>query len=279
MPKYASVIGDPIHHSRSPIIHGSWLKTLNIDGVYDAVHVKAEALEDFTKTIRNGERVGANVTMPHKIAVKALCDVLSPSAQAIGAVNTLSMKDGQLFGDNTDAYGFAANLDDQIPHWAKAKTALVLGAGGAARAVLFALQERGIERVILLNRTLATAEALQQEFHNITETGALDTYSQYLPISDLIINTTSLGLGEDKSEGEDAKNPWDFQGVKPTALAADIVYVPLLTPFLKAAQKHNLTTSDGLGMLLHQAVPGFERWFGARPDVTSGLRQTLLDDL
>lgn len=275
MLKHASVIGDPIHHSRSPIIHGSWLKALNIEGVYDAVHVKADELEAFTKTIREGQRVGANVTMPHKIAVKALCDLLSPSAQAIGAVNTLSMKDGQLYGDNTDAYGFAANLDDQIPHWIKAKTALVLGAGGAARAILFALKERGIEKVILLNRTLATAEALKQEFSNITETNTLDQYRHYLPISDVIINTTALGLGEE----EEVKNPWDFQGVKPTALAADIVYVPLLTPFLKAAQDQNLLVSDGLGMLLHQAVPGFERWFGVRPEVNTALRQTILDDL
>lgn len=276
MPKYASVIGDPIKHSRSPLIHGTWLEHYHIDGHYDAVHVTPDDLPAFIQTIRNGERVGANVTLPHKVAVAQLCDELSPSAQAIGAVNTLSMQEGQLFGDNTDAYGFAANLDQQIPNWADAHTALVLGAGGAARAILHALQTRGVENVILLNRTIATAEALAQEFSVVQFIGALQDYQKFLPQIDLIINTTSLGIGKN---GETEPNPWDFNGIKPTALASDIVYVPLITPFLEAAKNEGLAYSDGLGMLLHQATPGFERWFGPKPEVTTELRQAILDDL
>lgn len=276
MLKYASVIGDPIKHSRSPLIHGQWLKEHDIDGIYDAVHVLPDDLEAFVQTIRSGERVGANVTLPHKIEVAALCDVLSPAAKAIGAVNTLSMQGDQLFGDNTDAYGFAANLDDQIPDWRQSHTALVLGAGGAARAVLYALQTNGIENIIVLNRTIATAEALSKEFRAVQFIGALTDYQKFLPQIDLIINTTSIGIAK---EGELAENPWDFTGIKPSALASDIVYVPLMTPFLEAAKKEHLAVSDGLGMLLHQATPGFERWFGQKPNVTSALRQTILDDL
>lgn len=276
MPKYASVIGDPIKHSRSPLIHGQWIKEHGIDATYDAVHVTTEALPDFVNTIRDGTRDGANVTMPHKIAIAALCDVLSPSAKAIGAVNTLSMREGQLYGDNTDAYGFAANLDEQIPNWKNAQTAMVFGAGGAARAVLYALQSRGIASIILLNRTIATAEKLAAEFSAVKTIGPLTDYPKFLSGMDLIINTTSIGIGDD---GQNQDNFWDFKGIKPTALASDIVYVPLMTPFLVAAQQQNLAFSDGLGMLLHQAAPGFERWFGHKPEVTPELRKTILDDL
>ena len=261
----AFVIGHPIAHSRSPLIHGTWLAEHGIDGSYEAIDVSPEALPEFFGLLRSGEFAGGNVTIPHKEAVFALCDTVDPLAEQIGAVNTLVARDGRVHGTNTDYLGFLGNLDAGAPGWSNGlDRALVLGAGGAARAVIVALQSRGIP-IVLLNRTRATADRLAAEFEDIT-VGTLDALADAAPHAGLLVNTTSVGMHGTRFEGLDAA------ALRPDALVTDIVYSPLVTPLLADARARGLRTVDGLGMLLHQAVPGFEAWFGVRPDVTPALR-------
>ena len=265
--KQAFVIGHPIAHSRSPVIHRHWLEKYGIPGSYEAIDVAPEALPRFIDRVRGGEVVGGNVTIPLKELVFPLCDNFKLLARTIGAVNTLVAQDGRITGFNTDYMGFLGNLDQQVPGWsAGLHEAVVLGAGGAARAVLVALAERGVGTVHVLNRTLAKAEAIAREFEGPVRAGRLDSLAALLPRCGLLVNTTSIGM---HGTGFD---DLPLQYLPARAIVTDLVYVPLETRLLRAARAHRLRAVDGLGMLLHQAVPGFEAWFGVRPQVTAELR-------
>jgi shikimate dehydrogenase len=270
----ACVIGWPIKHSRSPIIHRFWLKELGIEGDYVIQPVEPERAAIFFARFAESGYVGGNVTVPHKETAYAAVARREPAARAIGAVNTLWLEDGALVGTNTDATGFLANLDQAAPGWDRAAgTALVLGAGGAARAVVFALTTRGFARIHVVNRTAARAAALAERFGAAVMPAEPEALPALLGEADVLINTTSLGM-----EGQPPLEI-DLAPLKQSAIVNDLVYVPLATPLLAAARARGLVAVDGLGMLLHQAVPGFERWFGARPEVTPALRAAVLADL
>jgi shikimate dehydrogenase len=270
-PPRAFVIGYPIKHSRSPLIHGSWLTTYGIEGSYEAIEVAPEALPAFIARLREGQWRGGNVTIPHKEAVFALCDAVDPLAEKIGAANTLVRRDdGSIWGTNTDYVGFLANLDQQAPGWSQnLSRAVVLGAGGASRAILVAMIERGIGDIRLLNRSVDKAEALASAFGGGIVPGPLADFAALAPETGLVVNTTSIGMHDTRFED------LDLDALPPTALVTDIVYTPLVTPLLADAVSRGLRTVDGLGMLLHQAVPGFEAWFGLRPEVTPELRRRI----
>ena len=266
----AFVIGHPIAHSRSPLIHGSWIAEHDINGSYAAIDVSPADLPGFFERLRAGEFAGGNVTIPHKEAVFALCDSVDPLAETIGAVNTLVVETGRVHGTNTDYLGFLGNLDAGAPGWSDGlETAIVLGAGGAARAILVALQSRGIGSIVLLNRTRATAEKMAAEMPGQIAVAGLEAFNDVAPLAGLVVNTTSIGMHGTKFEN------FDLSLLPARALVTDIVYVPLVTPLLAEAKALGLKTVDGLGMLLHQAVPGFEAWFGVRPVVNARLRQTI----
>lgn len=263
----AFVIGHPIAHSRSPLIHGTWLKAYGIDGSYEAVDVTPEALPGFIAALRAGAFAGGNVTIPHKEAVFALCDEVDPLARRIGAVNTLVARNGGVWGTNTDYLGFLGNLDQEAPGWDRGlKEAIVIGAGGAARAVLVALAERGLERIAILNRTPEKAVDLAREMGPQFSGHALSEFEKLAPGAGLLVNTSSLGMHGTRFEH------LPLEALPATALVTDIVYTPLITPLLADARARNLRIVDGLGMLLHQAVPGFAAWFGRKPEVTPQLR-------
>jgi shikimate dehydrogenase len=272
-PPRAGVCGWPVAHSRSPLIHNYWLRALHIAGAYERFAVPPGEFPAFAGLIRAGELVGANLTVPHKEAAFAACDRLSPAAQASGAVNTLWREDGALCGDNTDIAGFLASLDAEAPQWRDARTAVVLGAGGAARAIVYALLSRGLERVVVVNRTVGRAEALAANFPSRTAVASWPELPQRLAEADLVVNATTLGMA-----GQDAL-AIDLAPLGSDAVVADIVYVPLATPLIESARRRGLRAVGGLGMLLHQAAPGFERWFGVRPEVTAELRALVEDDI
>jgi shikimate dehydrogenase len=272
--KKAFVCGHPIAHSRSPKIHGYWLKHHGLQGSYEAIDVLPNDFPSFAASVLAGKFVGGNVTIPHKEAAFKAVDRRDATAEQIGAVNTLWVEDGQLWGGNTDAYGFAANLDEFAPGWAEGSgRAVVLGAGGASRAVLAALRLRGFSHVTIVNRTVARAETLAAEFGSAFAAHQMGAVNEVLADASLLVNTTSAGM-----HGE-LDMPIDLDRLPANALVTDIVYVPLETPLLAAARARGLKTVDGLGMLLHQAVPGFERWFGVRPEVTSELRALIVADI
>ncbi|WP_192179481.1 shikimate dehydrogenase [Mesorhizobium amorphae] len=271
--KKAFVTGHPIAHSRSPKIHGHWLEEYGIDGSYQAIDVEPEDFGAFLSTLRDNGYSGGNVTIPHKEAAFALVDRRDEAAEAIGAVNTLWFEDGALWGGNTDAHGFAANLDQRAPGWPENGPAVVLGAGGASRAVIHALVERGVSDIRIVNRTLARAQELARRFGAGVSAHGVEATGELLMDAGLLINTTALGMHGNEALAADPAVLPDH------AIVTDIVYVPLETPLLAAARARNLTTVDGLGMLLHQAVPGFERWFGIRPEVTAELRQMIVTDI
>lgn len=272
--KRAFVVGYPISHSRSPLIHGFWLKELGIQGSYERIAVEPTAFETFVATLVEQGFAGGNVTVPHKEAAFRLASVDDPVARDLEAVNTLWYENGVLKGMNTDVAGFLANLDQEAPGWSDGmKQAVVLGAGGASRAILYGLLQRGAERILLVNRTLERAEALARHFGSKVTALAWDQAETALAGADLLVNTTSLGM-----KGQPPLD-LDLSRLPKSALVTDIVYVPLETPLLAAARQAGLATVDGLGMLLHQAVPGFERWFGARPEVTPQLRALVLADI
>jgi shikimate dehydrogenase len=266
----AFVIGHPIAHSRSPLIHGQWLKEHGIDGSYAAIDVAPAELPAFFERLRSGEFAGGNVTIPHKEAVFALCDSVDPLATTIGAVNTLVVRNGKVHGTNTDYLGFLGNLDASAPGWSDGPNdALIIGAGGAARAVLVALRRRDGGKVHVLNRTLEKAQALVREIDGPFEAHGLDEFASLAPQIGLVVNTTSIGMAGSRFD-------WlDLDLLAPTTLVTDIVYTPLVTPLLADAARRGFKTVDGLGMLLHQAVPGFEAWFGVRPNVTPKLRSRI----
>ena len=270
----ACVIGWPIEHSRSPLIHGFWLQRHGIDGAYEKVAVAPEDLKDFLATLEAKGYCGANVTVPHKEAALALADEADETARAIGAANTLWLENGRLMASNTDAYGFVAHLDDAALGWHDAgHPACVLGAGGATRAVLKGLIDRGVGDIRLTNRTRERAEALAREFGPAITVYDWDDRERALKDCGLLVNTTSLGM-----TGAPALE-LDLSGLRDDAIVADIVYAPLETELLAHARERGLKAVDGLGMLLHQAVPGFEKWFGVRPEVSEDLRNRIVADL
>ena len=273
MTRAACLIGWPAAHSRSPLIHKYWLKSFGIDGDYRIEAVRPEDLAAFVARLAERGYAGANVTIPHKEQVLALADA-DARARAVGAANTLWFEGGSLRATNTDVEGFVANLDAASPGWDNATDeALVLGAGGAARAVLFGLIERGIRTIHLVNRTRPRAELLAGQFGTAVKPASWDRLAMLLPRTTLLVNTTSLGMKDQPPLGADV-------GLLPAgATVADAVYIPLDTELLRAARSRRLKTADGLGMLLHQAVRGFAHWFGKRPQVTAELRALVEADL
>jgi shikimate dehydrogenase len=268
----ACLIGWPAAHSRSPLIHHYWLRKLGIAGGYNIEAVPPEGFAEFVLHLSTHGFVGANVTIPHKERALILSKP-DERASAVGAANTLWYEGNELRSTNTDIEGFINNLDACAPGWDAATEALVLGAGGAARAVVFGLIERGIKRVHLANRTVGRARALADQFGAGVDPVSWDAIRDLLPRAGLLVNTTSLGMhGQPPLEVDVGLLP-------PHAVVADLVYVPLQTPLLSAAQARGLKSVDGLGMLLHQAVRGFELWFGQRPEVTSELRDLVEADL
>lgn len=271
---HACIVGWPVAHSRSPVIHGFWLKEHDLPGSYDPVPVPPDAIDAFLAGFAAGPYVGGNVTIPHKeVAFRAVAG-LDPAAEALGAVNTLWLDEGRLLGANTDMHGFLASLDEAAPDWAAAgRPAVVLGAGGAARAVVYGLLRRGLEPVHVVNRSAERAEALAKRFGPGVWPASWRDLPALLARARVLVNTTSLGMaGQPPLE-------IDLRPLPDDAVVNDIVYTPLETPLLAAARARGLVAVDGLGMLLHQAVPGFERWFGVRPSVSPALRAAVLADL
>ena len=265
--KRAFVIGHPIAHSRSPLIHGHWLDRYEIEGSYEAIDVAPAALPDFFTRLKTGEFAGGNVTIPHKQAVYPLVDELDPLAEEIGAVNTLVLKGDQVSGFNTDYEGFLGNLDQAAPGWDEdLEEVVVLGAGGASRAILVALKARKVGRIHLLNRTVGRAEDLALELAGRIECGGLGDFGVRAKNARLVVNTSAVGMKGTAFDGI------ELGALPKDAIVTDIVYTPLVTPLLAEAQERGLRVVDGLGMLLHQAVPGLEAWFGVRPEVTPELR-------
>nr|WP_171581525.1 shikimate dehydrogenase [Bradyrhizobium australiense] len=271
-PPAACLIGWPAAHSRSPLIHHYWLRTLGIEGGYVIEAVPPDEFQDFVFRLSLRGFVGANVTIPHKERALALSKP-DERARAVGAANTLWFADGELCSTNTDVEGFINNLEACASGWDNCEDALVLGAGGSSRAVVFGLRERGIKRIHLVNRTMARASALADQFGASVLPVAWGALGDLLPRAGLLVNTTSLGMK--------GQPPLEIDiGLLPSqAVVADLVYVPLDTPLLTASRARGLKTADGLGMLLHQAVRGFELWFGRRPEVTPELRALVEADL
>ena len=264
----AGVVGWPIEHSRSPMIHGYWLKELGIRGTYEKFAVRPGEFLAFAARIGDGGLVGVNVTVPHKEAAFGACDERTPVAEALGAVNTLWREDGRLMGDNTDVAGFLANMDEAAPGWAEpGKQAVVIGAGGAARAIVYALLQRGFECVAIANRTQARAEAIVAHFGASTTITAWADLPMVLPDADLLVNASSLGMVGQPSLAV------DIRLLPERAVVADAVYVPLRTPLIQTARARGHRAVEGLGMLLHQAAPAFARWFGRKPTVSPALRE------
>jgi len=268
----AGVIGSPIAHSKSPGLHTHWLKTLGIAGHYIPIDVAQEDLEHIVKTLPKMGFVGVNVTVPYKEKVMAFADLVTDRAALIGSANTLIFrKDGKIHADNTDSYGFIQNLRQKAPDWdPKAGPAAILGAGGAARAVIAALVEVGVPEILISNRTKARAETLRADFGNRLRVVDWVQAGNMLEDAATVINTTSLGMV--------GKPPLrvPLDGLQKGALVTDLVYAPLMTHLLTEANEAGCVTVDGLGMLLHQAVPAFERWFGVRPQVTDETRAAVL---
>ncbi|HST76250.1 MAG TPA: shikimate dehydrogenase [Acetobacteraceae bacterium] len=268
--RLAGILGWPVSHSRSPRLHGFWLERHGIDGVYVPLPVREEDFAAAVRGLAAAGFAGANVTIPHKLAAFAVCDVVDASARRAGAVNTLVFRDGRIDGSNTDGSGFIANLRAHGVDPA-AGPALVLGGGGSARAVVAALQDAGAP-VSLANRTRARADTLAADLPGLT---VLDWDARDAALADhaLVVNTTSLGMAGNPALGLDLDRA-------PAGMAvADIVYVPLETPLLAAARARGLRTVEGLGLLLHQAVPGFTAWFGVEPIVDNELRRFVAADL
>ena len=272
--KKAFVIGWPIHHSKSPLLHRFWLDQYDITGSYEAVAVEPGKAPDFLKSFQKQGFVGGNITLPHKDVAFQTIENRDKAATSIEAVNTVWHDGEKLFASNTDAYGFAANMDDYADDWRDRKSALVLGAGGASKAVVLALCDAGFSEIHIINRTLSRAQALALQFGAKVSAHEWFEIDDLLPKADFLVNTTSLGM----KGSEEIQLP-DFSRLNSETLVTDIVYTPLETPLLLAAKQAGLKTVDGLGMLLHQAVPGFERWFGRRPEVTKDLRNHILEAL
>ncbi|WP_043624230.1 shikimate dehydrogenase [Ensifer sp. ZNC0028] len=272
---HAFVTGYPIKHSRSPLIHGYWLKQLGLPGSYRAHEVKPEDFAAFVASLKDGTSgfSGGNVTIPHKEVACRLADQPDELSQELGAANTLWVQDRKVHATNTDGRGFVANLDERAAGWDKTSTAVILGAGGASRAIIQAVRDRGIKTIHVVNRTVERAQELADRFGRAVEAHPMGALKDAMTGAGLFINTTSLGM-----DGSEAP-AIDFGVMAASAVVTDIVYVPLKTPILAQAEAQGFATVDGLGMLLHQAVPGFELWFGCRPTVDAALRQLIIDDM
>ena len=268
----AGVIGDPIGHSKSPALHGHWLKRYGINGHYIPMHVTRDDFADVLKTLPKMGFRGVNVTVPHKEIALQLADTITDRAALIGAANTLTFTStGKVQADNTDGIGFLANIKQKYPEWrASNGSALVLGAGGAARAIVSALLADGAPEVILVNRTRSRSENLRDQLGARIKVMDWTKIPQVLPDIATVVNTTSLGM-----VGQQPLNI-DLAGLHKETLVNDIVYAPLKTELLLQAEQAGAHIVDGLGMLLHQAAPGFERWFGQRPEVDDELRKAVL---
>lgn len=265
------VIGHPIAHSKSPLIHNYWIKEHSLSGEYKTVDIAPDRLNEGVAELMDQGYAGFNVTVPHKIAIMDLCDELSPIAQEIGAVNTVTIKDGKLYGTNTDAYGFAQNIKESAKDWRfKDGKAVVLGAGGAANAIVYALLEENVPQIIITNRSRDKAEALRaMDPDKITIVDWEDRNSIFQD-ANMIVNTTALGMS-----GKPALEV-DISTAPKSALVTDIVYAPLMTELLSSADTLGMQTITGIGMLLYQARPGFELWNGVLPDVTEDLERLVL---
>jgi shikimate dehydrogenase len=268
--RLAGLLGWPVSHSRSPRLHGFWIARHGVDGAYVPLPVPPDRFPEAVRTLAHLGFAGANVTIPHKEAAFAACDSLSEVARRAGSVNTLVFRDGRIEGTSTDGYGFLESVHEQAPGWrATDGPAVVLGAGGAVRAVAAALLDAGCPRLTLVNRTPARAEAIARDLGGPIEVATTPP----LAGTALLANGTSLGMA-----GE-APLEIDLAPLPPHAVVADMVYVPLETRLLAAARARGLRAVDGLGMLLHQARPGFEAWFGVAPQVDAELRDFVLQDL
>lgn len=259
----AGVIGHPIAHSLSPALHGFWLNQYRIEGEYKAYDISPHALPDFMTSLKENQMAGCNVTIPHKTSVMAYLDEIDEMSAAIGAVNTIIVRGGKLHGTNTDAYGFIENIS---PHLRGKHKAVVLGAGGASRAVCYGLAQAGFQEIIVTNRTYDAVANLSAPFRPVP----WEERSASLANADLLVNTTSLGMIGKPSLAI------DLAALPVSALVTDIVYNPLMTPLLNEAKARGNRVVDGLGMLLHQAAAGFEAWFGRKPEVTNALREHIL---
>jgi len=269
----ACVIGWPVAHSRSPMIHGHWIKRHKLAADYRREALEPEAVADFFANLPARGYVGCNVTLPHKEVALAASEP-DDRARAVGAANTLWLDGGRLLSTNTDVEGFTNNLDAAVPDWdRRLSEAVVLGAGGSARAVVYGLIERGFARIHVVNRTFDRAEALRERFGTSVQPANWSALPHLLTRAGLLVNTTLLGMtGQSRLDIDLAPLPSE-------AVVADLVYAPLETPLLAAARARGLATADGLGMLLHQAVRGFSLWFGVRPEVTAELRALIEADL
>ena len=271
-PRLAAVLGNPISHSKSPRMHNYWLKQNELNGYY--IPIKVE-LADFEQTIRTLMKMGfsgVNVTIPHKLLALKIADESSSIAQYIGAANTLTFtKENKIYADNTDAYGFINNIKSKYPNWNPKKgVSVVLGAGGASRAVIAALLSEGSKQIMVLNRTIEKAEVLKKDYDNKITVESWEKINEVLASSKNIINTTSLGMNDETFI------PINPEAIPEKSLVSDLVYTPLETNLLKIAKNRGSKTVDGLGMLIHQGVPGFEAWFGQKPLVTEELREILI---
>ena len=263
----AGVLGWPVSHSLSPKLHNHWLKSLGLDGEYAALAVEPEHLKETLLSLAGRGWQGCNLTLPHKERALILVDEVDETARMIGAVNTITLRAGGLIGSNTDAYGFAENIR---PHLKGKDKAVILGAGGAARAVCYALAQEGFDGVIITNRTMSRARELAVHFGAKFSVCEWEWRAKIIEDADLVVNATSLGL-----KGGEAFD-LDLRALPKKAVVTDIVYSPLITPLLAAARARGNTVVDGLGMLIHQAVPGFKAWFGATPPLNEELKTMLL---
>jgi len=268
----ACVIGSPIAHSLSPRVHGHWLRRYGISGYYVPIELRHETLEEHVRKLPDFGFCGANVTLPFKETVLSFADVITDRAALIGAANTLTfLKDGRIRADNTDGYGFIGNIRQSAPDWtAQQAPTMVLGAGGASRAVISSLLGEGAPEIWLVNRTRNRAEMLREHFGARVRVLEWNHAPQELSNVGTLVNTTSLGM-----RGQPELH-FPLDAIKRGTLVTDIVYTPLETALLAAAAKKGCVVVDGLGMLLHQAVPGFETWFHKRPEVDEALRQAVL---
>ncbi|MCP4781512.1 MAG: shikimate dehydrogenase [Hyphomicrobium sp.] len=272
--KHACVIGCPVEHSRSPLLHGYWLKKYGIDGTYTKRAVVPEAVADFLLSLRANGYVGCNVTVPHKAAAFSAADEREDSAKAVSAANTLWLSDGKLVAANTDTYGYMTNLSQQAPGWDRRDAPVsILGAGGAARAIVFGFLDAGVSEIRVFNRTRARAETLAQQFGPCVKVFDWSQREAGSRDSAVLVNTTTIGMN-----GVGTLD-FDLAGFDPECVVSDIVYVPLETELLRKAKSQGLRIVDGVGMLLHQGVPGFGKWFGVRPEVTDELRNLIVGNI
>lgn len=263
------VIGHPVKHSKSPIIHNYWIEKYGLSGKYESIDIPPENLKEGIKKLIDQGYQGFNFTLPHKELIIDMCDEIDATADKIGAVNTVVIKDGKLKGFNTDAFGFIENIRHEAPDYNFGSSAYIIGAGGAAKAVLYGLEQEGAETIYLTNRTRGKAEELAKHYKNVT---IIDWQNreQALAEADLVVNTTSLGMtGQEKLEP-------DLSALKPDAIVCDIVYTPLYTDLLRQAQQKGNKVVTGIGMLLHQARPAFEKWYGVMPKIDEALLKKVL---